>query len=150
MVGLGKQIAATMRQARAIGPVRLVIGLAGLALAYSVVSLSLTDSRSPSLGVLGDLALLIPMIAWYVTVATIKGQPSIVGRHHAIAGTHFMVVVLALFLLWGSDFLPVHRPASAKDFNLLIPALLGLVFSTAVLAAPGRASTLGDAIESLP
>ena len=150
MAGLGKRIEAATRQARAIGPVRLVIGLAGLALAYSVIGLSLSGSRSSGLALLGDLALLVPMIAWYVTVTTIKGHPSGAAWYPAAAGTHFMLVVLVLFLLWEMDFLPIHRPSSAKDFSLLFPALLGLAFSTAVLAAPGRALALDDAMEPLP
>ena len=149
MASVAQRIEAAVRQARAIGPVRLIVGLAGLAMSYAVVCLFLIDGRPADIAVLGDLSLALPLIGWFVTLSTAGGN-AITAAHRGIAATHFTIVVIVLFLLWGADFLPVHRPETAKDFTLLFPALAGLVFSTMILVAPGRAAIRGDAIEPLP
>jgi len=136
MAGLREGGAAILRQARAIGPWRLTIGLASIAAAYYLIGSSLSGGEWGASRLLHDFVVLVPLIAWAMT--TSEPNAAITDRSRAFAFGHVAFVALLLFMFWGWDFFPVHRPQSSYDFERLISPLISLLVSTMLLAAPGN------------
>lgn len=137
MAGLREGGAAILRQARAIGPWRLTIGLASVAAAYYLIGSSLSGEDWGGSRLLHDFVVLVPLIAWAIT--TSGAHAAITDRSRTFAFGHVAFVALLLFMFWGWDFFPVHRPQSSDDFERLISPLISLLLSTILLAAPGNA-----------
>lgn len=137
MAGMREGGAAILRQARAIGPWRLTIGLASIAAAYYLIGSSLSGGEWGASRLLRDLVVLVPLIAW--VIASSGPEAAITDRSRTFAFGHLGFVTLLLFMIWGWDFFPVYRPQSSADFERLISPLISLLVSTMLLAAPGNA-----------
>jgi|GEM_PF-3193466 len=137
MAGLAARGAAMVRQMRRIGPWRAIIGLVGLAASYGGIGLSLSGGSWNWYHPFGFLlGWFLPFTTWLFFSYKHAGSGVLSDQGRSAAAIHLSLVTLILFVLWGSDLLPLARPQSAEDFRHLLYPLTGLIFATMILASP--------------